>query len=70
MKFELSEADLVRILMYFSIIYESYKSYFVTKTRSVETTASQYAQELLLQQGRGNMSKYANNVLASSARRF
>jgi SRSO17 transposase len=70
MKFELSEEDLARIIMYFSIIYESYKSYFVTKTRSVETAASQYAQGLLLQQGRGNMTKYANNVQDASARRF
>jgi hypothetical protein len=31
MKFELSEKDLARILMYFFIIYESYKFYFVTK---------------------------------------
>ena len=70
MKFELSEEDLARIIMYFYIIYESYKSYFVTKTRSVETAASQYAQGLLLQQGRGNMTKYANNVQDASARRF
>ena len=70
MKFELSEEDLARILMFLAIIFESYISFFATKTRSVETTASQYAQGLLLQQGRGNMSKYANNVLDSSARRF
>jgi SRSO17 transposase len=70
MKFELSEVDLARILMYFAIIYESYKSYFVTRTRSVETAASQYAKGLLLQQGRGNMTKYANNVPDASARRF
>jgi SRSO17 transposase len=70
MKFELSEEDLARILMYFFIIYESYKSYFVTKTRNVETAASQYAQGLMLQQGRGNMTKYANNVQDASARRF
>jgi SRSO17 transposase len=70
MKFALSEENLARILIYFSIIYESYKSYFETKTRSVETTASKYAQGLLLQQGRGNMTKYANNVPDASARRF
>jgi len=70
MKFELSEKDLARIIRYFFIIYESYKSCFVTKTRSVETAASQYAQGLLLQQGRGNMTKYANNVQDASARRF
>ena len=40
MKLELSEEDLTRIIMYLFIIYESYKSYFVTKTRSVETAAS------------------------------
>lgn len=70
MKFELCEKELARILMYFAIIYESYKSYFATKTRSVETAASQYSQGLLLQQGRGNMTKYANNVQGASARRF
>jgi hypothetical protein len=70
MKFELSEEDLARILIYFFIIYESYKSHFVAKTRSVETAASQYAQGLMLQQGRGNMTKYANNVQDASARRF
>jgi hypothetical protein len=48
MKFELCETELVRILTFFTKIFESYKSYFVTKTRSVETTASQYAQGLLL----------------------
>jgi SRSO17 transposase len=70
MKFELCEKELVRILTFFTKIFESYKSYFVTKTRSVETTASQYAQGLLLQQGRGNMTKYANDVQDASARRF
>jgi SRSO17 transposase len=70
MKFELCEKELAKILMYFAIIYESYKSYFATKTRSVETAASQYSQGLLLQQGRGNMTKYANNVQGASARRF
>jgi SRSO17 transposase len=70
MKFELCEKELARILMFFAIIYESYKSHFASKTRSVEMTASQYAQGLLLQQGRGNMSKYANNVQGASARRF
>jgi len=70
MKFELCEQELARILIYLAIIYESYKSYFETKTRSVETTASQYIQGLLLQRGRGNMTKYANNVPDASARRF
>jgi SRSO17 transposase len=70
MKFMLSEMDLVRIPILLEIIYQSYKSNFVTKTRSVETTASLYAQGLLLQQGRGNMSKYANNVQGANARRF
>ena len=70
MKFMLSERDLVRIPILLEIIYQSYKSNFVTKTRSVETTASLYAQGLLLQQGRGNMSKYANNVQGANARRF
>ena len=70
MKFELSERELAGIPIHFAIIYESYKCYFATKTRSVEMTASQYAQGLLLQQGRGNMSKYANNVPGASARRF
>ena len=70
MKFELSERELARIPILLAIIYQSYKSYFATKTRSVEMTASQYVKGLLLQQGRGNMSKYANNVLGASARRF
>jgi len=70
MKFELSIRELARIPILLAIIYESYKSYFATKTRSVEMTASQYAKGLLLQQGRGNMSEYANNVPGASARRF
>ena len=70
MKFELSKKELARIPILLAIIYQSYKSYFATKTRNVEMTASQYAQGLLLQQGRGNMSEYANNVPGASASRF
>jgi SRSO17 transposase len=69
MKFELSERA-GRNSNSLSIIYQSYKCYLATKTLSVEMTASQYAKGLLLQQGLGNMSMYANIVPGAGACRF
>lgn len=70
MDFELSERDIGRILRLLYLNYKKYKLFFRTKTRSVEEVAFQYVLGLLLQQGRGNMSKNAENVPGGSGRRF
>jgi SRSO17 transposase len=70
MYFMLSERDIAIILKLLYLNYKRYKSYFRTKTRTVEYVAFQYALGLLLQQGRGNMSKNAQNVPGGSGRRF
>jgi SRSO17 transposase len=70
MKSEIDERVIARILKLLYLNYRRYKSYFRTKTRSIEEVAFQYAVGLLLQQGRGNMSKNAENVQGASGRRF
>lgn len=70
MDFRPSRRDVSRAHGYLGSIHNRYILHFRTKTRDVKEQSLQYPQALLLQRGRGNMSKYTRNVPGSSNRRF
>jgi hypothetical protein len=60
--FELDINDLDKTFENFKQFHQKFASYFCTKTRSVEHHSLQYLQGTFLEQGRGNMVKYAKTV--------
>lgn len=70
MDFRLCDRDVPKVERYLGSSHTRYILYFRTKTRNVMEQSFQYLQALLLQRGRGNMSKYARNVPESSSRRL
>lgn len=62
MDFRLRIKDLNLTFDKMTQFHETYESHFRTKTRSVARQSLQYLQGLLLERGRGNMSRYARNV--------
>ena len=70
MDFRLGGCDVSRALGCLESIHNGYILNFTTKTRDVKKQSLQYAQALLLQRGRGNMSEYARNVPYSSSRQL
>jgi len=70
MDFRLCGQDVPKVEKFIGSTHNRYILHFITKTRSVKEQSLQYIQALLLQRGRGNMSKYARNVPGSSNRRF
>jgi len=70
MNFRLGGRDVSRALGYLESIHNGYILNITIKTRDVKKQSLQYAQALLLQRGRGNMSEYARNVPDSSSRQL
>ncbi len=70
MEFKLCIEDLDLAYDRLELAHEDYVLHFRSKTRSVAKQSFQYLQGLLLERGRGNMTKYARNVPDGNNQRF
>ena len=61
-KFKLQASDLDETFENLNLFHQDFTSDFRTKTRSEEQHSFQYLQGIFLEQGRGNMVKYAKKV--------
>ncbi|NOR60032.1 MAG: hypothetical protein GQ469_05320 [Methanosarcinales archaeon] len=61
-KFKLQASDLDEAFENLNLFHQDFTSDFRTKTRSEEQHSFQYLQGIFLEQGRGNMVKYAKKV--------